>query len=143
MATRPEPAHCWSNPSWWYMLVTLPWVIGFVLMAVQSRHDTRVARREQTTPGAITGQDRSNHNSYQYTYALGGRVYREWEFPYRDDFQLGERVVVYYDPMDPATSSLRDFDDLASASDGPMTYTGVGSLAIVAYVVYNRLRKRS
>ena len=130
----------WVNPPWWYALVTLPWLIGVALDASQARRHRGIASREQTTIGAITAHNPSNHDSYQYTYSVGSRTIRGWQIPYRVEWRMGEQVIVYYDPTEPAVSSLVEFRDLSDEDIRSVPITVFGIIGILAYISYRRYR---
>jgi hypothetical protein len=67
-------------------------------------------------------------------------VLRAWEIPHRDEWKLGERVVVYYDPKEPSTSSLIDFADRADDDIGPMPLLFAGIVGFIGFIFYQRRR---
>ena len=140
MTTFGEQLDHWKNPRWWYAIITVPWLLGLVLLAQQARRYRTIASREQTTFGTITGHDPNNHNSYQYTFSAGGRSFRAWQVPHRNEWHIGEQVVVYYDPMDPAVSSLIDFTERSYDDEGPIPLLLVGIVGVAAFIYYQRRR---
>jgi hypothetical protein len=63
----------WSHPSWWNLLITLPWALGAGIAIHEWAVDRTVARREQTTLGTITAHEPENHNKYGYSFAVNGK----------------------------------------------------------------------
>jgi hypothetical protein len=130
----------WSYPSWWNLLVALPWALGVGLAVHGWMTDRKVAERERTALGTVTVHEPANHNRYGYTFAINGHSYSGWESPRRGEPQVGELVTVYYDPNDPTTSALTDFAQLKNESLGPVPLLlfGIGALAF-----FIRQRRRS
>ena len=137
MAQRPGS---WLNPPWWFALVTLPWLIGVALLASEVRDASAIATREQTTKGVITAHDPGNHDSYQYSYSVGGRTFHSWQIPYRVAWRLGEQVVVFYDPLEPTVSSLVEFGDRNDEDIGTIQLLLLGIIGILSYIGYRRFR---
>jgi hypothetical protein len=130
-------ARAWSPPSWWNLLITLPWVIGLVFLLFSSASDQAIAGREQITYGIIRTHEPANHNRFGYEFSLSGRPFTGWQIPTRD-FEIGQRVLVYYDPLDPTKSSL---DSFAGATDrilGPAIFCAVGTAAVVVIIFVRR-----
>jgi hypothetical protein len=136
VATRARRA--WSYPSWWNLLVVLPWVLGIAFLIQQSRTDRQVAGRQQTTSGTITAYDPGNHNQYGYKFEVAGRGYTGWESPKHDELAVGKEVVVYYDPQNPSRNSLTDFHDLSTTSLGPVPLLLFGIGAVGVFIAYMR-----
>ena len=88
----------WANPSWWNLLVVLPWTIGTIFLIQEWRVDRDVASREQTTQGVITAHEPSNHNRYGYVFSVNGQSFTGWASPRKDQPEIGKQVLVYYDP---------------------------------------------
>jgi hypothetical protein len=95
-----------SHPSWWNLLVTLPWSVGLVLLVDSGISDRMIAKRQRTTQGSITAHEPANHNRYGYVFSVNGKSYTGWESPRKDELQIGKQVLVYYDPSDPAKNAL-------------------------------------
>jgi Protein of unknown function (DUF3592) len=133
-------AQRWRRPSWWNLLIVLPWVVGAVLAIHTWTVDRAVAEREQTVLGTITAHEPVHHNRYGYRFSVHGKSYSGWESPRKEEPHIGQRVTVYYDPNDPATNALTDFKDLKGESLGPLPLLlfGVGA---VAYVIHWRRRR--
>ena len=142
MTTLAQRAAGWQNPPWWYAFVALPWILMLAWTATEVRRDRAIASREQTAQGTITGHDPGNHDSYEYTYVVGGRTYRAWEIPYRIEWRMGEQVVVYYDPRDPAVSSLVEFAERGDQEAGPVPVLLLGVAGVVAFIYFQRRRAR-
>jgi hypothetical protein len=127
------------------MLITLPWVLLIVFLLAESRHNATVAARQQVTIGIITGHEASNHNQYRYTFTFSGRQYNGLSQSPTDTGEIGDRMAVYFDPLNPDTNSLEDFS-AASKRDGnmlPILFIGVAGIAGLIMFSKARHRKRT
>ena len=95
--------------SWWTMLVVSPMIIGIVFGIYMARGNWAIAKRQQTAYGTISAHQPSNHDRYQYTFLADGRPYTGSETRAKNELELGQRVLVYYDPANPAQNALTDF----------------------------------
>jgi hypothetical protein len=91
-------SHAWNRPSWWNLLVVLPWAIGLVLMINEWRTDGQIAARQRTTSGVITAHDPANHNQYGYKFEVEGKSYTGWEGPKDRELAIGETVLCITTP---------------------------------------------
>jgi hypothetical protein len=130
-------AEAWNPPSWWNLLITLPWVIGLVFLLSSSVSDRAIAGREQTTSGVIRAHEPANHNRFGYDFSVNGKLYTGWQIPLRE-FQIGQRVLVYYDPLDPTKSSLDGFEGATDRVLGPALFCAVGITAVVVLIFVRR-----
>ena len=132
----------WENPSWWNLLIVLPWAIGLLLITVEWRTDIQIAERQQTTSGVITAHEPSNHNQYVYKFEVGGRPYTGRQSPKSDELSVGKEVVVFYDPQNPSRNALSDFHDVSTYASGPvpMLCLGIGAVAILIFHQRRRAR---
>jgi len=133
----------WHYPSWWNLLILLPWVFGIVLCVHEWRVDRSIAQREQTTRGVVTSYEPQNHNLYGYAFAVDGRPYRGWESPKANEIEIGKVVTVYYDPADPSKNALTHFDELSSASLGLVPLMIVGIVGLALFVSLRRRRNHA
>lgn len=133
----------WNHPSWWNLLVALPWVFGLAFLIQESRTERQIAGRQQTTSGIVTTHDPSNHNRYGYKFEVNGKTYTGWQSPGNDELAIGKQVIVFYDPQNPSRSALTDFHDLSISSLGPvpMLLFGVGGVAV--FILYRRRRSKN
>ena len=127
----------WSPPSWSNLVITIPWVIGLVWFLYSGNVDRRIATREKTTQGTIRVHDAPNHNRYGYDYSVDGAGLHGWQIP-DNDYQIGQMVRVYYDPLDPSTSSLYDFTVNADRAIGPTAFCFVATLIVVWVILFRR-----
>ncbi|HET7584035.1 MAG TPA: DUF3592 domain-containing protein, partial [Gemmatimonadaceae bacterium] len=102
----------------------------------QALIDRAIAARQHTTVGTITGHEPSYHDRYFYTYAVSGQTFRHWQIPHRVTWHLGQKVVVYYDPQDHATSSLTDFSERSADATGPISLLLVLTVGLIGYILY-------
>ena len=129
-----------KNPSLRHLLIALPWVIFIAYFANQWRLDRATAGRQQTTYGTITAHEPANHDRYGFTFSVGGRTYRGWEIPKKKEYNIGEQVVVYYDPIDPSRSALTDFNETSLSLSGFIVCLVLATGALVFIVIYLRHR---
>jgi hypothetical protein len=134
----------WGNPSWWNLLIVLPWVLGMVVMLYGFRTDEVTASRERTTTGLIVSHDPPNHDRFGYQFEVKGRRYSGWAIPSTHEYQIGEQVLVYYDPLDPSTSALDDFADSGYRVLGPVSFCLFGTCGVALYIFLRRrvIRRR-
>jgi hypothetical protein len=130
-------AGAWSPPSWRNLLITVPWVIGLIFFLYSAASDQAIAGREQTTYGIIRTHEPANHNRFGYDFSINGKLYTGWQIP-AHEFEIGQRVLVYYDPLDPTTSSLNSFARIADQSLGPAIFCAVGITAVVVIIFVRR-----
>lgn len=128
----------WDHPSWWQMLITLPWCIGLVLLVSGSIEDRHIAKRQKTTTGRISSHEPANHNRYGYVFLIDGQQFSGSEIPAQDR-QIGDTVLVFYDPLNPGRSALSDFSEVADNNEGPIPFLTIGIVALVV-IIYRRRR---
>ena len=138
-------ARDWNPPSWKALLITFPWVIGLVFFSYSSVLQRAVAGREHTTPGVIRTHDPANHNSFGYEFSVNGKLYAGSQIP-SGEYEIGQRVLVYYDPLNPKTSSLDSFSRAADQSLGPVFLCSIltATTVVIIFVLRrNHARKSS
>ena len=133
----------WGNPSWWSLLIALPWAIFVIFSLSGVRADQATASREQTIGGRIVSHDPPNHNRYGYEFVVNGRVYTGWSIPVNGEFKIGQQVLVYYDPLDPAKSQLDDFAENGYRIIGPVFACLCGICCVSVFIILQRRRARS
>jgi hypothetical protein len=133
----------WGNPSWWNLLVVLPWAAFVILALCEFRADQITATREQIAFGQIVSHDPPNHNQFGYQFGVNGRIYTGWAIPSTRDYRIGQQVLVYYDPMDPNKSALADFADSGNRIVGPVSFCLFGILVVFLYIFLRRRAIRS
>ena len=133
----------WSNPSWWNLWIAVPWIIGTLLLLHWWKVDRDLAGRARTAQGIVVSHEPANHNRYGYTFSVNGQTFRGWETPRKNEPKIGERVVVYYDPLNPNKNALTDFDHLSLEILGPvpMLLFGIGAVALYIWIRRRRLRR--
>ena len=88
---------------------------GVLLVGLTTKlvDDTRARGKEVTTVGIVIANDRSNHNQYQFEYAVRGQKYTAWHQGTVDcgpsDISVGGTFTVYYDPVHPNRADLCSF----------------------------------
>jgi hypothetical protein len=130
-------ARDWNPPSWWNLLVTVPWGIGLIFFLCSSVSDQAIAGREQTTYGIIRTHEPANHNRFGYEFSVNGKSYSGSDIPARG-YEIGQRVPVYYDPLDPTMSSLDSFAGPADQSLGGALLCAVGTTAVAVIIFVRR-----
>ena len=94
-----------------------------------------IAQRQQTTSGTIVTHEPANHNRYGYNFSVSDKPYSGWYSPGHNEPTIGQRVTVYYDPIDPNTSALDDFGELALQDLGPVPAEIGGSVLVIMVIV--------
>ena len=130
----------WNHPSWWNLLVVLPWVLGLSFLIQEWRTESQTAGRQQITSGIVTAHEPANHNRYGYKFEVNGKTFTGWQTPGTDDLAIGKRVIVYYDPRNPSKNALTDFHDLSRSSLGPVPMLLFGIGAVAVFILYKRRR---
>ena len=130
----------WSRPSWWNLIVILPWVIAIIVFIRDWKVDRDIATREQTTQGVITTHEPANHDRYGYIFFADGKKFAGWESPGKDGLEIGKQIIVYYDPLDPRKNALTEFRNLGRNSLGPVPMMLIG-IGVVAWFIGTRRRK--
>ena len=133
-------SRAWERPSWWNLLIVLPWAIGLVLIIGEWRTDVQVAKRQQTTSGTVTTHEPANHNQYVYKFEVSGTSYTGRQSPKGDELSLGKQVVVFYDPQNPSKNALSDFHDVSTSALGPVPMLCFGIGALTVFIFYRRRR---
>ncbi len=131
-------ARTWVCPSWFNLLVTLPWAIGVGFLLYSSKADRVIAARQLTQYGLVTLHDPGNHDRYDYQFSVNGRSYAGSETPVKTEFRSGQRVRVYYDPMDPSINALTDFNEIGKRVLDPVPLLMVGILAVAIIIFIRR-----
>ena len=131
----------WNPPSWRNMLVTFPWVIGLIFFLYGAIADHSIASRERTAYGIIRTHEPENHDRFGYEFSLNGKVYTGWQIP-TTEYEIGQRVLVYYDPRDPTTSSLYSFAGGADQDIGPALFCAAG-MVLFTGIIFSMRRTHS
>jgi hypothetical protein len=134
----------WNPPSWWALLVTVPWMIGVAFGIWGFVSGQKIAGRQQTTYGIVRAHEPANHNSYGYEFVVNGKVFTGWQIP-KLDYEIGQGVRLYYDPLDPTRNSLYSFDEDAGQNLGLVSSCafGIAAFAVVIFVTRRAHARRS
>lgn len=124
--------------SWWTMLVVSPMLLGIVFAIYTARGNWAIAKRQHSTYGTITAHPPSNHDRYQYTFLANGKPYTGWQSPAKNPFELGQRVLVYYDPANPAQNALTDFAVFGNRNLIPIPVFLISTAVVFMIIVLNR-----
>jgi hypothetical protein len=131
----------WRDPSWWYMLATLPWLLGAVLFIHEALVDRSVSKRERTAVGTITAHEPESHNQYRYTFVVNDMSYVGLGHPAKEPAQIGEQVLVYYDSDGPQNNALEGFADLSTDALVPVPAMMFVIGAIATSIWWQRRKK--
>ena len=134
-------ARTWARPSWLNILVALPWAIGLAFLLYASRAERLIAERQKTTYGVVTSHEPANHDRYGYVFSINGQTYHGWEIPTKTEFEMGQQVVVYYDPIEPATNALTDLYEMSLGELGPVPLLVFGIGAVAIFIFLRRRKK--
>jgi hypothetical protein len=130
-------ARDWDNPSWWNLLITVPWMVGLGLCVYGFVTDQAIASRELTTYAIVRSHEPADHNQYGYEFSVDGRVFTGSQSPITE-LEIGQRVLVYYDPLDPGKSSLESFTDATEQAVGPATFLSAGVAGVAIFIFLRR-----
>jgi hypothetical protein len=130
----------WNYPSWWNLLVVLPWALGLAFCIHEGTMNSQIAGCEQTATGIVTAYEPANHNQYGYKFEVDGKSYTGLESPKGSELAIGKRVIVFYDPQNPSRNALTDFHDMSISALGPvpMLLFGIGMVTVLIF--YKRRR---
>jgi hypothetical protein len=97
----------------WLLLAAGALIGGCLLLFMSEPQDKQVAARERITEGVITSRVSGGKVGLHiyYRYSVAGRDFKK-EVPCEKVLlpcAAGQKVTVYYDPTDPATSGLEEF----------------------------------
>jgi len=136
-------SRAWYRPSWWNLLVALPWALGVAFLIQESTRESQIAERQQTTSGIVTAHEPSNHNRYGYRFEVAGRAYTGWQIPKDEELAIGKQVIVFYDPQNPSRNALTDFHESSASSLGPVPMMLFGIGAVAVFILYRRRRTKT
>ena len=105
--------------------------------------DRNIATREQTTQGVITAHEPANHNRFGYVFSVNGKTFTGWESPGKDGLNIGQQVLVYYDPLNPSKNALTEFGDLGTNGLGPVPVMLFGIGAVAWYIKARRRKSQT
>ena len=124
--------------SWWALLITLPWVIGLLLLVSDGRNKADIASREATAIGTITEHNPSNHNECRYRFTVRGRLFEGGSSCRTENVVLGSTTTVYFDAANPTINSLEEYDESGRNSLGPCGLIIAGILSFVGAIAYQK-----
>ncbi len=113
-------------------------VIGAVFFICEAAVDSAVAKREKTALGIIVSHEAWNHNQYRYSFVVNGASYVGLGHPPNEPAKIGDQVLVYYDPSNPAKNASKDFADMATEALGPVPLCLLGVGAVVFFIWWQR-----
>jgi hypothetical protein len=114
-----------------------------MLFIYQWKVDRAIATREQTTQGVITAHETENHNRFGYAFTVNGKSFTGWESPGKEGLDIGQPVLVYYDPLNPSKNALTEFGDRGLNSLGPVPMMLFGIGAVTWYITARRRKIRA
>jgi hypothetical protein len=129
--------------SWWSILLFTPMMLAVVFAVYTAIGNWAIAKRQQTTYGTIVAHEPSNRNRYQYSFSTNGKSYSGWEAPTESPFAIGQRVLIYYDPTNPAQNALTDFAVFGNRNLIPIPFSLVVIALLPVLIAVNRRRHRA
>jgi hypothetical protein len=117
------------------------WGIGILAAVLGWSADHTIAKRERTTIGVITAHKASRSDRFLYTFSVNGEKF-EGSSGADDRLNVGDQVTVFYDPIDPNKSDLRDYKDLALRNFALVPFALIGIAGISWYIWYARSRNK-
>lgn len=132
----------WDNPTWWNPLVVVPWLLGLAFLTYSAISHHIVADRQRTTQGIVTAHETANHDQYRFAFSVDGQKYDGLGRAGKEKLEIGERVVIYYDPRNPSKNALKSFETLSLEDFGPIPALLLG-IGVVAWMINNARRRRS
>lgn len=130
----------WDNPSWWSLLATTPWAIGLLFILLSPRPYEKAEYRQQITHGIVRTHVPEDHNRCGYEFMVAGKTYSGQGTLQNGECQIGERVLVYYDPLDPTVNSRINFFDANNEGAG-LPY--MLAFAIAGFALFIFLQRRA
>ena len=131
----------WRNPTWWNLLVLVPWVLGLFFSLYQWQLFRAIATRERESGAVVTSHKQTNHNRYGYTFDVDGHTYTGWNTPIHTEPQIGQHIAIYYDPQHPEKSSMRHFSENSLSSFGPIPLLLFGTGGLAGLILWKRRTK--
>lgn len=126
--------------SWNALFMAAPFAIGLVFVWSNFARYHAIAERQQFTTGAVTAFEASNHNQCRYTFEISGRRCSGRWSSSTETASVGQEVRVYFDPTDPATNSLEDFEVASRRQRGLLLFLIVEICGIVGLIVIAKRR---
>jgi hypothetical protein len=111
-------------------------ICGALLLWYFSWKDARVARREHTAMGTITslGPSARGGTANRFRFSFGGATYEGTES--QSELKPGNVVMVYFDPEDPSTNSLTEFNSSSKMKHSFMLVIVVISVGMALVLVH-------
>ncbi|SRR6266700_1781598 len=128
----------WDDPSYWNLLIVLPWLLGAIVCLWQCYGYARAATRQSVTSGHVTELAQGNRVHYEFTVAE--HVYRNWEIPLNDRRvpSAGETVSVYYDSKMPTVNGITDLSTRSLDAFGPAPFLLLASGGVIVFILWRR-----
>jgi hypothetical protein len=123
--------------------MTFPFVFGLSFLVPQQLRDARVGAREQFATGVVTAYEPSNHDSCRYTFSINRQRFDGISGCPFHPGAVGAVVQVYYDPANPATSSLEDFLEARRRNEGMIPLMLLGICAVISAILFSKYRHRT
>jgi Protein of unknown function (DUF3592) len=131
----------WESPTWWNLFVVVPWLLMLAFLTYSAISHHIVAKRQQTSQAIITAHEKSNHDQYRFAFSVDGQKYDGLGRTDKEELEIGEKVVVYYDPHNPSKNALKSFETLSLEDFGPIPTLLLGIGAITWMIKAARRRK--
>jgi hypothetical protein len=130
-----------SLPNYWVhaCLIFLAFALSGTYFAISNyyyaKKDAEIAPRQQSTLGVITYVVRGKGSIYYFKFSYKNHTYDNSE---RGGFDLseGDQVTVYFDPINPKSSSMTDFYELSAMHNQQWQRSLGGSFAFLAVTAF-------
>ena len=128
--------------SWRSLVLAIPFAALLTITVHDGHKVAVVAIREQKAEGVVTGCDPSNHNWCHYKFSFRERTFEGFGGWVGEKPSTGQHVTVFFDPLDPNTSSLEDYasEDRRERGIAPLCWAGV--LTVVMIIVSAKFPRR-
>jgi hypothetical protein len=134
----PRSRNDWN--SWWALTFTLEFFIALAVLIPQSLRNAEIGARQRQVGGVVTAYDRSNHNQCRYSFSVDGSPFVGVSSAPADSTFAGEQVQVYFDPINPAANSLKDFSASSRRTRGVIYLSFLGVFAVTGFIIYNKVK---
>ena len=110
---KEDKASQWRRPpSWWSLLILLPFLAMLLWSIHRSRTDFEMAQRQSVELATIHSHDPPNPHRYGYIFFVNETQYTGWAYPSaKINYSLGERVGIHYDPIDPTENLPKSYEE--------------------------------
>jgi len=129
-----------------YLIVALPWFVGLIWNVHSYIQSVHVSQRERTASGIVMWHEPQNHNTYHYSFEVGGKRYLGGGSPggcAPSSMRIGQIVRVYYDPANPNESGLCTFKEQGQSVIAVAAWLVAGIVLVGLFVFEKKAAIRS